>query len=120
MHTVIRLDSLPEDKRAEALRVGKPQGPHRVEIETSDLARMLKRPISPETIQPAKWPAWAVAMAAMKSDTDKGLGDTAEFIFGKFGGTVFKAAVKKLGANCGCGERKENWNKQFPYSNPVQ
>ena len=118
MHTCVRFDSLPESIRAEVLRPGKPCGV-RVEIEVSVLNRILKSypqlKINTPKEPKQSWPLWARSLATMKSETDKGVGDTAEWVFGRFGGSQFKKAVKKLGINCGCGERKEDWNGRYPY-----
>lgn len=64
-----------------------------------------------------RWPVWAKTIAASRVEGDGGVGDTAERLFGAFGGELFKAGFKKLtGIDCGCKRRKELWNQQYPYA----
>ena len=52
-------------------------------------------------------------MASIKSNKDKGFGDTVERFTSATG---IKAVVKAIaGDSCGCNERKEKLNKMFPY-----
>ena len=63
------------------------------------------------------WPEWANVLAKMRNDTDKGVGDTAERVFGAFGGDRLKQWYEKLtGHKCHCKERKEAWNMQYGYA----
>jgi hypothetical protein len=62
-----------------------------------------------------EWPAWAKTLDMAKIAGETGVGDTAERIFGRIGGNQFKAATKLLGIKCGCGARKEDWNRRFRY-----
>jgi hypothetical protein len=64
----------------------------------------------------AAWPVWAQTIAALRKAGEAGLGDTAERVFGVFGGETFKTAFKKLlGRGCGCSARKDAWNILYPY-----
>lgn len=65
--------------------------------------------------QPPEWPAWAKALSASRADGDGGVGDTAERVFGAFGGSAFKAALAAAGIDCGCEARKDRWNALFAY-----
>lgn len=112
---VVKLSNHTKAEQAMLKKHGKSQGLARVEIDESLLANILKKP---QTMPEPKWSLWAITLAAMKQDGDIGLGDTAERVFGKFGGSLFKSAVKKMGMNCGCGERKEDWNRRFRYLPP--
>lgn len=110
-HSVIKLNSIPSDKIDEAKRLGKVEGVHLV-IETSRLNRLLKKPTPSK---PAEWP-WRIKLLALSSiESDKGVGDTAERVFGVFGGNSFKKYVAILGLKCGCGERKDDWNRRYPF-----
>lgn len=62
-----------------------------------------------------EWPKWALALKLMRADGDTGVGDTAERVFGSFGGHQFKIAMALAGLNCGCAARKEVWNLSYPY-----
>lgn len=57
------------------------------------------------------WPAWADELRKQKAAGETGVGDTAERLIGPIGGDVFKRLVK----NCGCGQRKEDLNRLYPY-----
>lgn len=72
--------------------------------------------IWPSPVPEDQWPAWAKQIARFKNGVDRGVGDTAERIFGKFGGESFKFRYKQMiGSDCGCGYRKELWNHLYPY-----
>lgn len=65
----------------------------------------------------ANWPRWAKAIAWLKADADAGVGDTIARVIGPVGGAAFKAWFKKLtGHSCGCVERQEELNRQYPYA----
>lgn len=54
-------------------------------------------------------------MKRLAREGDKGLGDIVERNIGKIGGDIFKKWFQKLfGRSCGCQERKEEWNLQYP------
>jgi len=63
----------------------------------------------------AGWPTWATALRALRRDGERGVGDTAERLFGSFGGQPFKMALRSAGIECGCDERKEKWNEVYHY-----
>lgn len=124
-HTVVNLSDYSTAEQSALLKHGRPQGPLRVEIETHLLAvalrptRGISSPVTKLPIRKTEWPPWAKALATQKIDSDTGVGDTAERVFGKFGGTLFNVMIKKLGMKCGCGERKIDWNREYPYLPPA-
>lgn len=62
------------------------------------------------------WPLWAMIVAKLKSDADKGIGDTIERIIGKDNSETFKSWYKStFGKSCGCSGRKAQWNFAYPY-----
>lgn len=63
-----------------------------------------------------EWPLWAKALALLKRDEDKGMGDTIERAIGPSNSAAFKAWYMTLfGKSCGCTERRAQFNSQFPY-----
>lgn len=67
------------------------------------------------------WPEWANILSAMRNSTDNGVGDTAERVFGAFGGERLKMWYEKItGHKCHCKERKDAWNLQYGYGPPVE
>ena len=70
---------------------------------------------NPAPRDPTTWPMWAKELAKLAQPGDRGVGDVAARMFGKFGGEKFKSAFKALfGFSCGCSERQEKWNMRFP------
>lgn len=68
------------------------------------------------TVAKTEWPAWAKSIALLKNDEDIGVGQTAERVLGPLGGDKFKEWFQKMtGRPCGCGERRDLWNAQYPY-----
>ena len=62
------------------------------------------------------WPAWALAVKALASPEDKGVGDTIARIVGPIGGNSYKLWFKAtFGKPCGCTERQSAFNHRFPY-----
>lgn len=54
-------------------------------------------------------------LKVMARDGDKGLGDIVARVIGPIGSDVFKRWFHKLfGRSCGCQERQEEWNIQYP------
>lgn len=78
-----------------------------------------KSPAAPK-IQP-RWPMnpFGIAMRALKlmrTPEDTGAGDTLARVVGPIGGDAYKAWFKEtFGKTCGCAERQEQLNAQFPY-----
>jgi hypothetical protein len=75
------------------------------------------KPAKPRTflpLHPDNWPAWAKLVAAMKADSDAGVGSTIDRKLGLIG-AAFKLTLKALGVPCGCGDRKELYDKLYPY-----
>lgn len=62
-----------------------------------------------------QWPSWTKAVALLKSDEDKGIGDTIHRQSGLLG-KGFKWAMVKLGVPCGCDARQDQWNIEYPYA----
>lgn len=78
-------------------------------------------PAKPKHFQAApvveKWPLWATAMALMKKDEDKGVGDTVHRVIGPSNSAEFKRWYLVIfGKSCGCERRQGEWNAQFPYN----
>lgn len=92
MHTCVRIDSLPESVRADALRLGRQLGV-RVEIETIMLARILKN---------------------APADKINGLGDLVAFVAQPVARAIDKLAGTKLVGCGGCKKRRELLNQAFP------
>ena len=61
-----------------------------------------------------QWPLWAKAIQKIRSDEDKGVGDTVHRRLGKMG-AAFKIFMKSIRAPCGCDRRREEWNQKYPY-----
>ena len=69
------------------------------------------------TIQPIQrdqWPIWVNAIALWHDDSDAGVGDTVHRCLGKFG-EAFKLILKKIGIDCGCDARRDEWNQLYRY-----
>ena len=62
-----------------------------------------------------QWPRWAITLKRLRTDADKGVGDTAQRIAAKFGGERYKRLTKRLDMPCGCSERQDEWNRLYPY-----
>lgn len=61
------------------------------------------------------WPIWAKGMALLAHDGDTGLGDIIARTIGPVGGDAFKAWYQKVfNRPCGCAERQESLNAQYP------
>lgn len=61
-------------------------------------------------------PTWAATIAKLKADNDTGLGDTIARVIGPVGGNAFKHYFKTIfGKSCGCKERQEALNRDYPY-----
>jgi hypothetical protein len=58
---------------------------------------------------------WAIAIAKLKSDQDKGVGDTVERLLGKFGKS-YQTALIAVGVPCGCDRRRTDWNARYPFT----
>ena len=71
-------------------------------------------PIGYQAVPRERWPIWANAIALWKAEEDKGIGDTVSRSLGT-AGEVFKTVLKRLGINCGCDDRRDEWNALFPY-----
>lgn len=63
------------------------------------------------------WPLLIRGIARQRIESDKGVGDTIHRILSKMGGSQFEWVMKRLGINCGCGDRQEWLNRVYPYEN---
>lgn len=70
---------------------------------------------SPEVPRDA-WPIY-IKMIALKAEAgDKGVGDTIARVIGPIGGDSFKRWFAEVfGRSCGCDQRQDSLNLQFPY-----
>lgn len=58
----------------------------------------------------------ARTLKLFRTPDDKGVGDTLARIVGPIGGDAYKVWFKEtFGRTCGCTERQEKINEQFPY-----
>lgn len=113
--------------------------PTHVEIEREDLERLNREwpiiqsrkigadealPAAPHSLAPVvktKWPLTPFGIAArtlklLKSPEDSGVGDTIARTVGPVGGDNYKKWFKDtFGRTCGCTERQDQLNEQFPY-----
>lgn len=96
MHTVIHIDSLPESVRAEAIKRGRMQGPHRLEIDVVMLNHLLKQ-------------VHTEAPGMMH-----GLGDLVHKFAQPIARVIDKVAGTKIASCGGCGRRQAKLNKLFP------
>lgn len=72
----------------------------------SMIARGLKSPNWPVLLQPLK---------LLAKDGDRGLGDIVARLVGPIGGDAYKVWYEKIfGRKCGCSERQETLNEDFP------
>ena len=62
-----------------------------------------------------KMPLWVRALRWLRTQDDRGVGDTAQRIAAKFGGERFKRFSKKVGLPCACAKRQDAWNARWPY-----
>jgi hypothetical protein len=63
----------------------------------------------------AEWPTWAKLLALIAKPEDRGIGSVIERTIGPFGGTSFKVWYEvTFGKSCGCSERRESFDIQFP------
>ena len=72
------------------------------------------------------WPYNAFGVAVrlgvkpFRAESDRGAGDTIARIIGPIGGDAYKAwFLETFGVKCGCTERQEKLNEQFPYEKPL-
>lgn len=65
----------------------------------------------------ATWPAWANAIAKLRKDEDRGVGDTVHRLIGEANSERFKRwHLKLFKATCGCQRRHAEWNALYPYA----
>lgn len=60
------------------------------------------------------WPLPARKLWRLRIDTDVGIGDTIHRLLGR-PGSWFELAIKSLGIQCGCQDRRAWLNQRFPY-----
>lgn len=62
-----------------------------------------------------EWPIWAKALKQFATPEDKGIGDVVARMIGDENSATFKAwHLATFGRPCGCPERRELWNRQYP------
>lgn len=80
--------------------------------QNSDSPPTYKEPELPP-LPPPKFIRW---ISRFRKSDDVGPGDTFERIAERFQGKHIVALMEKLGMeDCGCGERKKRWNRDWPY-----
>lgn len=60
-------------------------------------------------------PLWVRLITMLRQEEDVGVGDTIRRILENIGGERFKQLAKRIGLPCGCTQRQEDLNTQFPY-----
>lgn len=95
---------------------------HSVQLQSSNnqvQAKSVKIIASNSTAIPFdRWPLWAKSLSLLKTDADKGIGDTIERLIGPMNSAKFKEWYKlTFGKACGCNARKDKWNKEYPFFN---
>lgn len=60
---------------------------------------------------------WVRYLSLLSKPEDIGLGATAKRLFAKFGGERFRVWAQRIGLPCGCTEREDEWNRQYPNPN---
>jgi hypothetical protein len=87
---------------------------------TAEVILTAAPPATPPETDPKKWPLLARAVSRLRSDVDRGLGDTIQRHLARFGGEALKRFYTRLtGHDCGCGDRQAALNLLFPYSDPT-
>lgn len=75
-----------------------------------------QNPIRTAEVPREEWPLWAKGFALVKSDSDKGVGDTIERVVGSFGGEAVKRWHESIfGHPCNCTIRKAQFNLLYVY-----
>jgi hypothetical protein len=71
---------------------------------------------NPAPIPKGQWPLWAKAISLLKTDADKGIGDTIQRTIGDTNSVAFKTwYLTTFKRSCGCSARQDKWNNSFPY-----
>ena len=64
-----------------------------------------------------EWPGWARGLAVLRKPEDVGVGDTVHRIIGDTASATFARWHKIMfGTECGCPERRSEWNEIYRYS----
>ena len=64
------------------------------------------------------WKPVADRVMRRRIPSDRGLGDTFQRLFARVGVERMKAALAKIGLNCGCADIQADLNRRFPYRDP--
>jgi hypothetical protein len=68
-----------------------------------------------------RWPMWAKAIAALRAEGDAGVGDTVYRLIGPVTSEKFQRWHRlAFGRECGCPERRAEWNVRYPYVAELQ
>jgi hypothetical protein len=62
------------------------------------------------------WPFPARVIRRLRTDADKGVGDTLTRLIAGVGGEAYKALMASLGRPCGCKQRQAYLNGKYPYT----
>jgi len=90
-----------------------------VELSDAEFHRLRDKYRAP--VHAAGWPKVFQLIAHLKTDADAGVGDTIARVLGPVGGDAFKAWFKRLtGKSCGCTERQDELNRNYPYPLTIQ
>ena len=70
----------------------------------------------PTSMASADWPGWARVIRLVKTDADRGVGDTISRVIGPIGGEAYKVwFLATFQRPCGCTERQADLNAKFLY-----
>jgi hypothetical protein len=89
---------------------------HSVFLSRAPAAQQTAKAVVVVPVQPGQWPIWAKAMALMKKEEDKGVGDTVYRVIGPPASEAFQKWYARIfGKSCGCSRRHLRWNEQYRY-----
>ena len=82
----------------------------------SDVLEPIASPVlpAPTPCPRDQWPAFAVAVAALATAGDVGVGSTIKRLLGSFG-EAYKAVLRGMGVDCGCDARAAEWDVMYRY-----
>jgi hypothetical protein len=78
-----------------------------------------QNPVRSAEVPRTEWPVWAKLLSMVATSEDKGVGSVIERTIGPFGGNAFKVwYAATFGKSCGCSERRESFDAQYPLNQP--